>query len=104
LPAQRLAQTRPGALGALIYHGGVPVSEFGPSWPTDVALQLHLADHDVWSELDVAGQLAQDAKDSELFVYASSAHLVTDASLAEYDRAITALIIERTVHFLDRLG
>lgn len=29
LPAQMLAQTRPGAKGALLFHGCVPTSEFG---------------------------------------------------------------------------
>src|SRR5262249_51041547 len=30
LPAQKLAQTRPGARGALLFYSCVPVSEFGP--------------------------------------------------------------------------
>src|SRR5580658_2035333 len=33
LPAQKLAQTRPGARGALLFHSCVPVREFSPSWP-----------------------------------------------------------------------
>src|ERR1700754_4289976 len=33
LPAQMLAQTRPGARGALLFYSCVPVSEFGPGWP-----------------------------------------------------------------------
>ena len=36
LPAQKLAQTRPGARGALLFYSCVPVSEFGSSWPADV--------------------------------------------------------------------
>src|ERR1700747_2060885 len=32
LPAQKLAQTRPGARGALLFYSCVPVSEFGPAW------------------------------------------------------------------------
>src|SRR5262245_11991003 len=34
--AQMLAQTRPGARGALLFYACVPVSEFGPSWPKGV--------------------------------------------------------------------
>ena len=34
--AQRLAQTRPGARGALLFYACLPVSEFGPSWPAGV--------------------------------------------------------------------
>jgi len=33
LPAQKLAQTRPGARGALLYYSCVPVEEFAPAWP-----------------------------------------------------------------------
>ena len=36
MPAQALAQTRPGACGALLFHSAVPVSEFGASWPDGV--------------------------------------------------------------------
>ena len=36
LPAQRLAQTRLGARGALLFHACLPVSELGPSWPAGV--------------------------------------------------------------------
>src|SRR5512144_191016 len=35
LPAQALAQTRPGARGALLFHSCVPASEFG-AWPAGV--------------------------------------------------------------------
>ena len=33
LPAQMLAQTRPGAKGALLFHARIPPSEFGGAWP-----------------------------------------------------------------------
>lgn len=46
LPAQRLAQTRPGARGALPYHDGVPTSTFGAPWPSGIPLQMHLAESD----------------------------------------------------------
>src|SRR5512133_2537099 len=36
LPAQMLAQTRPGAKGALLLHGFVPTSEFEAPWPDGV--------------------------------------------------------------------
>jgi dienelactone hydrolase len=41
MPAQKLAQTRPGARGALLFHACVPVSYFGRNWPAEVALQVH---------------------------------------------------------------
>src|ERR1700724_1315505 len=32
LPAQMLAQTRPGAQGALLFHACFPIAEFGGAW------------------------------------------------------------------------
>ena len=102
LPAQKLAQTRPGALGALLYHEGVAASTFGAAWPDQVALQVHLSEHDQWSELDVAQKLVEDAADAELYVYPGSAHLFTDATLADYDEAAARLVLERSKEFLGR--
>ena len=33
MPAQKLAQTRPGASGAPLFHASLPTSEFGSPWP-----------------------------------------------------------------------
>ena len=52
LPAQALAQTRPGARGALFFHSCVSPSEFGTSWPEAVPLQIHMMDADEWTEVD----------------------------------------------------
>jgi hypothetical protein len=46
LPAQMLAQTRPGAKGALLFHACVPPSEFGCPWPRGVPVQIHAMDAD----------------------------------------------------------
>jgi dienelactone hydrolase len=46
LPAQRLAQTRPGARGALLFHSCVPVSEFSSAWPDGVPVQVHAMNAD----------------------------------------------------------
>jgi dienelactone hydrolase len=45
LPAQALAQTRPGARAAVLFHSCVPPSEFG-GWPSGVPLQMHIMDRD----------------------------------------------------------
>jgi dienelactone hydrolase len=105
LPAQKLAQTRAGALGAILYHGVVPISEFTPSWPSGVGLQMHFAQHDPWSEEDipVAQSLADTVPGGELFLYPGTGHLITDSSLSEYDAGATALILERTLRFLERV-
>jgi hypothetical protein len=46
--AQKLAQTRPGAKGALLFYSAIPISgewAFGP-WPDGVPVQIHGMDND----------------------------------------------------------
>jgi len=38
LPAQRLAQTHPGVVAAILYHGGVPPEVFDRPWPAGLPL------------------------------------------------------------------
>ena len=100
---QRLAQTRAGALGALLYHGGdVPPSQFGTPWPEQVRLQVHVSEGDKWFDREGGEQLVSEVPDGELFFYPGSAHLFTDSSWHEYDEASTQLVTERTLEFLDR--
>jgi dienelactone hydrolase len=102
-PAQQLAQTRPGALGAILYHGAIPAEEFGP-WPDGVALQIHLMEHDPFDDLPVARELVAGVSGAELFVYPGDGHLFTDSSSPEFDTAATDLVIERTLAMLRRLS
>src|SRR3954451_10078471 len=44
-PAQMLAQTRPGASGAVFCYSCLPAGEFG-GWPADLPVQVHGADND----------------------------------------------------------
>ena len=46
-PAQQLAQTRPGARGALLFHSCVPAATFG-AWPAGVPTQVHAMEDDPW--------------------------------------------------------
>ncbi|MBW3667455.1 MAG: dienelactone hydrolase family protein [Actinobacteria bacterium] len=107
LVAHRLAQTRAGALGALLYHhGDVPIHTFGDSWPEGVDLQIHVSEGDPFYDRDVAADFVERARasaDAELFVYPGSAHLFTDSSLSDYDADSAALVMERTLAFLGRL-
>ena len=70
MPTQRLAQTRPGARGALLLEACVPPSEFGSSWPDDVPVQIHGMDADPSfageGDLDAARALVDEAADAEL--------------------------------------
>lgn len=102
MPAQRLAQQRPGARGALLYHGGIPVTEYGDAWPDGVPLQVHVMRDDAWGEPDVVVELVRRAG-GQLFRYEGDAHLFTDSSLDEYHPSAAQLVIARTLAFLDAL-
>jgi dienelactone hydrolase len=106
LPAQSLAQTRPGAIGAILFHSCVPTSEFESSWPEGVPLQIHMMDRDPWAEEDrpAAEALIEEVEDAELFLYPGSGHLFADSSLDDYDEQAAGLLKERALAFLDRVG
>src|SRR5438270_2878105 len=53
MPAQMLAQTRPGAQGALLFSAAFPASEFGDAWPQGVPLQIHMMEGDEWAAEDL---------------------------------------------------
>jgi dienelactone hydrolase len=104
LPAQALAQTRPGAAGALLLHSAIPPTEFGGPWPEVVPLQVHIAEHDPIAvqdgDLATARELADASPDAELFLYDTAAHLFSDRTLADYDEPATRLLLERVLAFL----
>jgi dienelactone hydrolase len=104
LPAQQLAQTRPGARGALLCYSCVPVGEFGPGWPADVPVQVHGMDADPFfvgeGDIDAARELIAQAKHGELFLYPGDQHYFADSSLPTYDPAATALLIQRALDLL----
>ena len=110
--AQGLAQTTPGARGALLYESCVSLTadwSFGP-WPDGVPVQIHGMEADPFfaeeGDLEAAGELVAivGPKLAELFTYPGDLHLFTDSSLPTYDQAATALVIRRSVEFLDKLG
>jgi dienelactone hydrolase len=108
LPAQMLAQTRPGAKGALLFHSCVPVSEFGEAWPAGVPVQIHAMDADPFfvdeGDIDAARSLVAATSDAELFLYPGKEHLFADDSLAAYDQAAATLLTERVLSFLSRIN
>jgi dienelactone hydrolase len=108
LPAQMLAQTRPGAKGALLFHSCVPTSEFGGPWPPGVPVQIHAMDADelfvTEGDLDAARDLAETAEDAELFLYPGDQHLFADCSLAAYDQSAATLLRQRVLSFLGKIG
>ncbi|MCA9291011.1 MAG: dienelactone hydrolase family protein, partial [Phycisphaerales bacterium] len=104
LPAQKLAQTRPGARGALLFHACVPIAEFGRAWPVDVPVQVHAMENDPFfvdeGDLAAAHALVDAAAHAELVLYPGHQHLFADASLPSYDRPAAARLIRRTLDFL----
>ena len=100
LPAQAVAQRRPGALGALLYHSGVAPEDLGGVWPAGVPLQIHVMEQDPWGEMEVYQQLA-DRGIAELFVYPGSGHLFADATSPDYDAAAADLLMQRTLALLE---
>jgi dienelactone hydrolase len=110
--AQRLAQTRPGARGALLYEACIPITgewAFGP-WPGGVPVQIHGMDKDPFfaleGDIDAARELVETVGPelAELFVYPGDQHLFTDSSLPSYDADATAQVVRRSREFLDRIG
>jgi dienelactone hydrolase len=103
MPAQQLAQTRPGAGGALLMSGCLPVSEFGTAWPEGVSVQVHgkEADELFAEDLEAAQALADSTGDAELFLYPGTEHLFADSSVTDYDPIAASLLMERVLAFLD---
>lgn len=110
--AQEFAQTRAGALGALLYEACLPITgewAVGP-WPDGVAVQIHGMDQDPFfaleGDLDAARALVASVgpERAELFVYPGDGHLFTDSSLQAYDAEATAQVLQRSREFLNRLG
>ena len=107
VPAQKLAQTRPGARGALLFYSCVPVSEFGAAWPEAVPVQVHGMDADPIfvgeGDIDAARALIAEAQEGELFLYTGDQHYFADSSLPSYDAEASELLIQRVLDFLAAL-
>ena len=103
MPAQMLAQTRPGAKGALFFSAALPASEFAESWPQGVPLQIHMMEDDEWAEEDLpaARELTENVERAELFLYSGDRHLFADDSLPDYDEGAATLLKQRVLGFLD---
>jgi len=107
--AQELAQTRPGARGALLFYSAIPITgewAFGP-WPSGVPVQIHGMDNDPIfageGDIDAAREIVATVEDAELFLYPGDQHYFADSSLPSYDADATALLTKRVLRFLDRV-
>jgi dienelactone hydrolase len=109
MAAQKLAQTRPGARGALLFYSAIPITgewAFGP-WPDGVPVQIHGMDNDPIfvgeGDIDAAKEIVAAAEDGELFLYPGDQHYFADSSLPSYDEEATALLTKRVLEFLARV-
>ena len=107
--AQELAQTRPGARGAILMYSAIPISgewAFGP-WPEGVPVQIHGMDSDPIfvgeGDIEAAREIVAAVDDAELFLYPGDQHYFADSSLPSYDAAATALLTQRVLAFLDAI-
>ncbi len=107
MPAQKLAQTRPGARGALLFYSCLPISgewAFGP-WPDGVPVQIHGMDNDPIfvgeGDIDAAREIVETVEDAQLFLYAGNQHYFADSSLPSYDADATKLLTRRVLEFLN---
>jgi dienelactone hydrolase len=108
MSAQKLAQTRAGARGALLFYSCLPVSEFGSSWPADVPVQIHGMDADPIfvdeGDIDAAREIVESTEDAELFLYPGDQHYFADSSLPSYDESAATLLTQRVLVFLGDRG
>lgn len=103
LPAQKLAQTRAGARGALFFYSCVPPSAFG-NWPAQLPVQVHGMDADPVfvgeGDIDAAREVVAASKEGELFLYPGNQHYFADSSLPSFDAEAAALLTSRVLDFL----
>jgi dienelactone hydrolase len=97
LSAQSLAQTRPGARGAVLCYSALPLGEWGDNWPATwpegVRLQVHVLEGD--EDFEIAQGLAATVPGAEFFAYRG-----TDHYFAEHDDEAAALLTQRVLAFL----
>ncbi len=109
MSAQKLAQTRAGARGALLFYSCIPITgewAFGP-WPEGVPVQIHGMDADPYfvgeGDINAAREIVDSVDDAELFLYPGDQHYFADSSLPSYDAEATALLTTRVLAFLGRV-
>lgn len=109
MPAQRLAQTRDGAAGAVLLEACLPATEFGEAWPPSVPVQIHGMEGDPFfagdGDIDAARAIVDHIGEpgAALFTYPGERHLFVDSSLPSYEPEPAALVIERMLAFLARI-
>jgi dienelactone hydrolase len=65
-----------------------------------------MMDADEWAEEDLpaAREFAEQVETAELFLYTGDGHLFADSSLGDFDAEAAALLKERVLLLLERVG
>lgn len=102
--AQKLAMTRPAALGALLLESFISPEWFG-DWMPAMPVQIHgMTDDEFFAEdVEAARPFAATNPSVELFEYPGDKHLFEDNSLPSYDAEAAALLLSRVLTYLDAL-
>lgn len=107
VPAQMLAQTRPGAQGAVLCYSCLPFTEFGESWPEGVPVHIHGMDADPYfaeeGDLEAAQELVASTDNAEIFVYPGDQHYFADTTLPSYRPEPATLLMSRVLALLERI-
>ena len=97
LAAQSLAQTRPGAQGAVLCYSALPLGEWGDNWPATwpagVGLQMHMLEGD--EDFAFAQALSDTVPGAQFFQYPGTEHY-----FAEHDDEAAGLLTTRVLDFL----
>ena len=107
LPAQAVAQARPGARAVVLYHSAIPPEEFG-EWPAGVPPQIHIMDRDPLAsppetDLEAARRLDGELDEATFSSYPGDQHLFADDSLPAYDADAAAQAEARVLELLSRI-
>lgn len=97
--AQRLAELRPGAKGAILLHGCVQGGFFAPTWPEGVRLQVHNTENDEFTEMATIEELCEKVG-GEVYQYPGPGHILSDPAFPEYNQETAELILDRVKGFL----
>lgn len=107
MAAQRLAQNRSGARGAVLIDACLPPDQFGSTWPAEIPVQIHGAKDDplfaLEGDLQAAQELLESHAATDLYTYPGDQHLFIDSSLPGYDAKAADIVIERVRSFISHV-
>ena len=104
--AELLAAIRPGARGAILMHGPLPIRDLGwEGWPATVPVQVHFAEKDPRRDQKVIERLAERVRSSgtafEVHDYPGSGHLFAEPDMPDYDANAAEAMFQSVVKFLN---